>query len=166
MDIQLLILDVDGTLTDGKLYYLKDGSDFKAFNAQDGLGLECFLRLQKRVAIISGRKSESVLRRFEELNLSDCYLGVSDKLPVALDLIRKYSLKKEQVACVGDDLNDIPLFSACGLRFAPNNASALLKPFVDVILSRNGGDGAVREAVEYILHKEGCVDKVLDYFRR
>lgn len=164
--IELLLLDVDGTLTDGKLCYLPNGEEFKVFDVQDGMGLVYWSKLGKRVAIISGRKSESVLHRVRDLGIEDCYLGIYDKKQVALELMAKYGLEPHQVACVGDDLNDLPMFSVCGLKFAPANAHPLLANRADILLARSGGNGAVREAIDKILQQENLEEKVLEFFTR
>lgn len=164
--IELLLLDVDGTLTDGKLYYLPTGEEFKTFDVQDGMGLSYWLKLGKKVAIISGRFSQSTLSRAKDLGIMDCFLGIEDKRQKALEIMQKYNLQPQQVACVGDDINDIAMFEVCGLRFAPLNAQEVLKQYADILLKRSGGNGAVREAIDYIIHKDGLEGKILELFKK
>ncbi|WP_104697951.1 MULTISPECIES: KdsC family phosphatase [unclassified Helicobacter] len=164
--IELLLLDMDGTLTDGKLYYLHTREEFKAFNVQDGMGITCWLELKKKIAIISGRASQSAMARTKDLGIDECFFGIKDKGEVALELMKKYKLQADQVACMGDDINDLLMFDVCGLKIAPANAVQRVKENADLILNHSGGEGAVREAIDYILQKEGLEGKVLEFFKK
>lgn len=164
--IELLLLDVDGTLTDGKLHYLQTGEEFKAFSVQDGMGITCWLELGKKIAVISGRISQSTLVRTKDLGIDECFLGVKNKGEVALEIMRKYNLQSNQVACIGDDINDLLMFEKCGFKIAPANAVQMVKANADLVLSRSGGDGAVREAIDYLLQQEGLEGKVLEFFKK
>lgn len=162
--IELLLLDVDGTLSDGKIYYSDSGEEYKVFDVKDGLGLRVWKKLGKKSAIITGRKSKIVERRAKELGIDEIYMGVEDKAEVVREIKAKYSLSQEQVACIGDDYNDLPMFKESGLKFSPQNAVEFIKQNADVVLSKNGGDGAVRELVEYLMKQEGLEEKWLEFF--
>ncbi|CBG40408.1 KdsC family phosphatase [Helicobacter mustelae] len=164
--ITMICLDVDGTLTDGRLYYGNDNKESKAFCVKDGLGIACWLKLGRQVALISGRESRAVEQRARELGIQECHLGVEDKRNVVASLQQKYQLKKEQIACMGDDLNDLPMFLACGFCFVPANASEILKKHAHKILSREGGSGAVREMIDWLIVQENLEDKVLEFFKK
>ncbi|WP_304104787.1 KdsC family phosphatase, partial [Phascolarctobacterium succinatutens] len=118
--IKLLALDVDGVLTDGTIYIAADGECFKGFNAKDGMGISCALRNGLDVAIITGRKSEIIHRRAEELGITTIIEGAKDKREALRSLRRLRGLSVEEVAYVGDDLNDLPAFAESGLTFAPD----------------------------------------------
>ena len=149
--IRLLALDVDGVLTDGTIYIAADGECFKGFNAKDGMGISCALRNGLDVAIITGRKSEIIHRRAEELGITTIIEGAKDKREALRSLRRLRGLSVEEVAYVGDDLNDLPAFAESGLTFAPDDAAEDVYDAADIGLDNPGGRGAVREAIEYIL---------------
>lgn len=150
--IKLLAMDVDGTLTDGKIHISAKGELFKSFYAQDGYGIACILpSCNIRPAIITGRSSEIVAARAKELGITELYQGVHDKREILEQLTKKYALFPEEIAFIGDDLNDAPAAAFCGLTFAPANAAASFAALADVVLTKNGGAGAVRECIEYIL---------------
>ncbi|WP_200763899.1 KdsC family phosphatase [Nitrosophilus alvini] len=153
--IELIVLDVDGCMTNGKIIYTNSGDEIKSFNVKDGFAIKAWMRLGKKVAIITGRNSEIVERRAKELGVHYLYQGSSNKLE-ALDEIRKKShLEFSQIAVIGDDLNDYKMLKNAGISFIPKDASPYLHQVADVILSKKGGDGAVREMIEYLIKKEG-----------
>lgn len=162
--IELVLLDVDGTLSDGKIYYSDKGEEYKIFDVKDGLGLRVWGKLGKKSAIITGRNSCIVERRAKELGITEIFMGVENKAEVVLKLKEKYSLSKEQIACIGDDYNDLPMFKESGLKFSPSNAIEAIKNRADIVLSRKGGDGAVREMIEYLMKEEGLEEKWLEFF--
>lgn len=149
--IQLLLLDVDGVMTDGGIYYSTDGAEMKRFNAQDGYGIARALEAGLKLAIISGRTTPIVDARARELNISEVYQGVSDKLGLLKHMLARHSLGQRQAAFMGDDLFDIPLLEAVGLSAAPNNARPEVKRRVDIVTKADGGNGAVREFIDLIL---------------
>lgn len=165
-DIKLLILDVDGTLTDGKLYYGEDGSEMKTFHTQDGLGIAMWHYLGGITAVISGRQSQAAARRCRELGIFEIHLGVRDKKKVALEMLHRCNVPANKCACIGDDLNDLALFELCGLNFAPFNASDWVLAKADIVLSRTGGNGCVREAIDKILQAQNLEERVLEYFKK
>ena len=158
--IRLLALDVDGVLTDGTIYIAADGECFKGFNAKDGMGISCALHNGLEVAIITGRKSEIIHRRAEELGITTIIEGAKDKREALRSLRRLRGLSVEEVAYVGDDLNDLPAFAESGLTFAPDDAAEDVYDAADIGLDNPGGRGAVREAIEYILAAQDKWEKI------
>ncbi len=164
--IKILFLDVDGTLTDGKLYYGNNGEEIKSFHTQDGLGIVAWQKLGGKVAVISGRKAESVLYRCKELGIPEIHLGISNKAEVAKDLITRLNIQPCECACIGDDLNDLPLFELCAISFTPANADTILLDRANIRLTRNGGEGCVREAINMILDSQNLQGRMLEYFKK
>lgn len=153
--LRLLALDVDGVLTDGTINIGANGEVFKGFNAKDGLGISCALRSGLQVAVITGRKSAIIHRRAEELGITLLCEGVKDKYAALSQLRQSLNLRQEQVAYMGDDLNDLPAFKAAGLNFAPHDGVNEVCAAADYITLAFGGNGAVREAAELILRAQG-----------
>ena len=159
--IELLLLDVDGVLTDGKVILDADGQEMKVFHVLDGAGIKYWRRVGKEVAIISGRQSQAVLHRADELGISIVKQSAKEKLPVYQSILSDLNLTDEQVAVMGDDLTDLPLLRRCGFSIAPANAVEEVRKMVDLITNATGGNGAVREAVEYILKNTGLWKSIL-----
>ena len=153
--IELIVLDVDGCLTDGKIVYSEQGDEIKAFNVKDGLAVKSWLRLGKQAAIITGRRSDIVRRRAEELGITYLYQGVKDKLERLETLTAELGIAMEQVAAIGDDLNDYRMLQSVGASFAPSDASGYITGIVGTVLQRKGGDAAVREMIESIVKQQG-----------
>lgn len=154
--IKLLLIDVDGTLTDGKLAFVESSEgilESKSFHIHDGLGIVAWLKMGREIAIISGRESKSVAKRASELGITRVFMGVGDKSNIARNIISGLGLTKEEVACIGDDLNDLGMFRECGLRFAPSNANSYIKQKADIILEKAGGEGAVRGMIDFIVSR-------------
>jgi 3-deoxy-D-manno-octulosonate 8-phosphate phosphatase (KDO 8-P phosphatase) len=149
--IRLLVLDVDGVLTDGGLYYGPSGEDIKRFHAQDGLALVEARRAGLALAVVSGRTSASVTRRLAELGITEVHQGVEDKSAVLAALMTRLGLDPAEVAAMGDDLGDLPLMRRAGLALAPLNAVREVRDAAHWVSRRAGGEGAVREAVELLL---------------
>lgn len=154
--IVALFCDVDGVLTDGRVTYLADGTEFKSFSVRDGLGLQLMKVADCRVAFISGRESDAVLRRGEELGVDAMLLGIGDKTAAFEELLGRFEISEDQVAYVGDDLPDLPLIRRAGLGFAVADAAPEVRAAAHVVLRTNGGQGAVREACERILKAKGA----------
>jgi 3-deoxy-D-manno-octulosonate 8-phosphate phosphatase (KDO 8-P phosphatase) len=161
MSIKLIVLDVDGTLTDGTITYSSSGDDIKSFNVKDGLGIEGWVNMGRDVAVITGRRSAVIARRANELRIKYFFEGVKNKKEVLLNLMNELSLSQEEVACIGDDLNDMSMLSVSGLTFAPNDACYFIKDNIDIVLSTKGGHGAVREMIEYIIKHEDVEEQFL-----
>ena len=149
--IKLLALDVDGVLTDGSIYISPAGEVFKGFNAKDGMGISCALRSGLQIAVITGRQSPIVERRCEELGITLLQQGVKDKRLALQQMAQKLGLVREEIAYMGDDLNDIPAFKASGLNLVPADAAMEVLAVADIITKARGGRGAVREAITMIL---------------
>ncbi len=160
--IELIILDVDGTMTSGKITYSSSGDELKSFCVKDGLAIASWLHLGKKAAIITGRESKIVEKRAKELGIEHFYQKVKQKNKKADELLKELNLSWENVAAIGDDLNDYPMLKRAGISFIPNNGYEYLKDKVDVVLNSNGGEGAVREMIEYILKKEGLYEEFLN----
>lgn len=152
--IKLLALDVDGVLTDGSINMGNEGELFKAFNAKDGMGISCALRSGLTIAIITGRSSSIIKHRAQELGITYLQEGVKDKYTALQCLAQGLGLKQEQVAYMGDDLNDLPAFQAAGIAFAPADGALEVQARAQVITKACGGKGAVREAIENILRAQ------------
>ena len=162
--ISLLILDVDGVLTDGQLLFSDQGEAMKVFNTQDGLGISAANQAGLKTAIITGRETEMVRRRGAELNITDVFQGAQDKLQAYHQLLHKYSLQPDQVAYIGDDINDLAVMTRVGLACAVANAVADVKKRAHFITTREGGRGAVREVIELILRAQGKWDNIVETY--
>lgn len=150
--IKLLVMDVDGTLTDGKIYVGNDGELFKAFNVKDGYAITNILANHNIIpAIITGRQSRIVEKRCQELKISYFYQGCENKLLQLKALIYELGLSFENVAYIGDDLNDIDCMSVCALNGCPNDAIEKVKELCDFISKKSAGEGAVREFIDWII---------------
>ena len=153
--IELLVFDVDGCLTDGGITYgNSDSEEFKTFNVKDGFGIVSWMKLGRKTAIITGRSSRVVGRRAKELGITYLYQDVKDKKAVLQEILQKEGLCFENVAAIGDDLNDLALLRAVKLSFAPNDAVPLVQSEVDIVLSKEGGRAAVREMIDIVVEKE------------
>ena len=139
--VKLLILDVDGTLTDGDVHYDTNGIEHKHFHIHDGLGIVMGICAGLRFAVISGRRSVLVEKRMTELGVTDVYLGVGDKAATIRDLMTRYALQPAEVAYIGDDLNDLPAFDAAGVTIAVADADPLVRARADWVTPRGGGRG-------------------------
>ena len=162
MSIELIVLDVDGTMTNSHITYSETGDEIKSFNVKDGLAIASWRKLGKQVAIITGRSSSIVARRAKELRIEHFYQGVDNKKEVLEDLLDKLELTMENVAAIGDDLNDLQMLRSAKISFVPRDASAYVDKIATVVLSKRGGDGAVREMIEHLIIKEGLEKKYLD----
>ncbi|HYL02108.1 MAG TPA: HAD-IIIA family hydrolase [Steroidobacteraceae bacterium] len=151
--IRLLVLDVDGVLTDGRLYYGPHGEALKVFDVRDGLGLRQLAGAGVELAVISGRRSIMVSRRCRELGVRHVHQGAPDKLAIFERLRGRLGLAAGACACVGDDLPDLPLMRAVGLAFAVADAHPRVRRAADLVTRRAGGHGAVREVCELLLAK-------------
>ncbi|MGX5220732.1 MULTISPECIES: KdsC family phosphatase [Pseudomonas] len=156
--IKLAIFDVDGVLTDGKLYFLVDGSEFKTFNTLDGHGIKMLINSGVRTAIISGRKTPVVERRAQNLGIQHLYQGREDKIAVLDELLGELGLDYEQVAYLGDDLPDLPVIRRVGLGVAVANADSFVRQHAFAVTQARGGEGAAREFCESIMLAQGTLE--------
>ncbi len=146
--IDLIVLDVDGCLTDGKIIYTNSGDETKNFNVKDGLAITSWIKLGHKAAIITGRRSELVERRAKELGITHLHQGVKDKAALLQQLSSELDIPLRNIAAIGDDLNDYKMLSIVGVSFTPNNGSKHLKNMVKKVCEADGGEGAVREMIE------------------
>lgn len=152
--IKMVVMDVDGTLTDGKIFMGIDGEVIKTFNARDGLRIKQLPKYGIIPVVITGRSSEILVNRMKEHKITEFHQGVSKKVLVLKEILKKYNLKFENVAYIGDDENDYMCMNLCGLKGCPANAAERIKEIADFVSIYNGGDGAVREFLDYILKDE------------
>lgn len=162
MSIELIVLDVDGTMTDSRITYSENGDEIKSFNVKDGLAIASWRKLGRQVALITGRSSKIVARRAKELHIEHFYQGVDNKREVLEKILEKLDLSTDNVAAIGDDLNDLSMLKVAKISFVPRDASAYVDKIANVILTKKGGDGAVREMIENLIIKEGLEQKYLE----
>jgi len=161
MSIELIVLDVDGTLTDGKITYSENGDEIKSFSVKDGLAIASWVKLGKHVAIITGRRSKIVERRAKELGIAHLYQGVHNKKEVLEKLLSELKLSMDNVASVGDDLNDYSMLAETKLAYVPSDASPFVKAIATEVLLAKGGEAAVREMIEKLIVQEKLEDEYL-----
>ena len=159
-DIKIIAMDVDGVLTDAGMYYSEDGNELKKFNTRDGKGIELARNAGIKTALITQEKTKIVEKRAAKLEINYVYQGIRDKIKVIEEIALKENLTMNQIAYIGDDVNDIPVLKMVGFSFAPNDASEEVKRNVRFITLRKGGEGAVREMVDIILGKNLVYNKI------
>lgn len=164
--IKLIVFDVDGVMTDGRLIIGDDGQEYKAFNSQDGLGMKLLKASGVEMAIITGRTSHVVAKRAESTGIGYFYQGVEDKLEAFLDLAKKAGLSHDQCAFMGDDVVDLPPMRRCGLALTVPAAPALVKQYAHYVSAREAGHGAVRDACEMIMRVQGTLDAQMAQYLR
>ena len=162
--IKLAIFDVDGVLTDGRLYFLPDGNEFKTFNTLDGQGIKMLIASGVRTAIISGRSTPVVEKRANNLGIQHLYQGREDKLVVLDELLGELGLNYAQVAYLGDDLPDLPVIRRVGLGMAVANAAGFVRQHAHGVTEARGGEGAAREFCELIMRAQGNLDAALNAY--
>lgn len=164
--IRLLLLDVDGVLTDGRLYFGNNGEELKAFHIQDGLGIKLLQRQGIAVGIITGRTSALLARRARELGIELIIQGREDKSCALDELLQVYPVPLEQIAFMGDDLPDLGVMARVGLAMTVANCSSTVARRAHWQSARCGGEGAVREAAEFLLGAQGKLDTALEPYLR
>jgi 3-deoxy-D-manno-octulosonate 8-phosphate phosphatase (KDO 8-P phosphatase) len=162
--IRLVSFDVDGVLTDGRLFFDDQGQESKGFHARDGLGFKLLRQSGVEVAVISGRRSESVKRRMAALDISLVYQGQDDKLVALADLCQTLNLQHDQIAHVGDDVLDVPIMKRVGLSIAVQDAHDFVKQQAHWCTALPGGYGAAREVCDLIMTAQGTLDAVLSQY--
>ena len=150
--IKMFLTDCDGCLTDDGMYYSKDGELLKKFNTRDGKGFELLRNVGIITGIITGENSDIVKARAKKLKIDEIHIGVSDKLSLVKELANKYSINLDEIAYVGNDINDYDVMKNCGISFAPVNSDESIKNVASYCLTVNGGEGAVREAINKIIN--------------
>jgi 3-deoxy-D-manno-octulosonate 8-phosphate phosphatase (KDO 8-P phosphatase) len=164
--IELIILDVDGTLTNGDIIYSNSGDELKSFNVKDGLAIATWnKKMGKKTAIITGRNSKIVEKRAKDLGVHHLYQGVHNKDEIIEDILKKENLLWENVASIGDDLNDFKMLKKSNISFAPNDANFYIKDNVNIVCQKKGGNGAVREMIEYICKYDDIFEEFLSKWR-
>jgi len=159
--IKLLLLDVDGVLTDGRLYYGNSGEELKAFDIQDGLGIKLLQRGGIKVGIVTGRTSSLLKRRAQELDIQPLIQGREDKLTALNELLEDMDITLEEIAFVGDDLPDLAVLRRVGLGITPANGNHILASQALWQTKKSGGNGAVREVAELILTVQDKMEALL-----
>lgn len=162
--IRLLLLDVDGVLTSGVIYYGNEGQELKGFHVHDGLGIKLLQRVGVQVAIISAKQSTAVLARAKDLEIKHVFLGHEIKLPIYEQLKQMLQLKDEEIAYFGDDLMDLALLRRAGLAITVPQAPKILFKHVDWITNRQAGKGAVREVCELILEAQAHYQSLIQNY--
>jgi len=162
--IKLLLLDVDGVLTDGSIIYNDNGAETKIFNVKDGLGIRLLMEAGIKVGIVTGRSSKTLYHRCKNLGISLIFDGVHEKTSVLELISEQTGLQAEEIAFVGDDLLDLSLLKSVGFSIAVADAHETIIDNVDMTTSKKGGDGAVREVCEAILKAQGFWNRILENF--
>ncbi len=159
--VRLVVFDVDGVLTDGRLYYTDDGLELKAFHSRDGHGMKLLMNSGVELAIITARRSPTVSKRMESLGIRHVFQGRLEKLPAYRELIADLGLTPEQTAYVGDDVVDLPVMTRVGLAIAVADAHPLVKRHAHWQTPHPGGRGAARDVCELIMEAQGTLEAQL-----
>ncbi len=162
--LKLLVMDVDGVLTDGRIYLDEDGREIKAFDTKDGAGVKYWQRVGHTAAIITGRGSPTVQRRAEELGIEIVHLNAKIKLPAFQSVLAQTGATAEETVVIGDDLTDLPLLRACGFAAAPADAVADVREAAEYVAAAGGGRGCVREVVEHVLKAAGTWGRIMERY--
>ncbi len=162
--IKLIVLDVDGCLTDGKIIYSADGIESKNFNVKDGLAIATWIRMGHQVAIITGRQSSIVKKRADELGIQYLFQGIKDKDRVLKELVESLGLKFYEVGAIGDDLNDYNMLNIVGRSFTPQDGVKEIRELVESVLTCSGGNGAVREMIDTLVDENDQRDEFLSFW--
>jgi 3-deoxy-D-manno-octulosonate 8-phosphate phosphatase (KDO 8-P phosphatase) len=163
-DIQLLLLDVDGVLTDGSIIYSDEDSETKVFNVKDGFGLKLVMAAGIKVGLVTGRTSRALHRRCRDLGIRYIYDGVQQKAPLLDKIITETGVGAANTAFIGDDLPDLPLMRRIGLSIAVADAHEVVRDYSDWITSAPGGRGAVREVCDALLKARGDWEKMMEHY--
>jgi len=162
--VKVLLIDVDGVLTDGGIIYDNDGVETKVFNVRDGLGIKLLLKAGIVVGIVTGRASNALHHRCKDLGIDLIFDGVSNKGAILEDVLEVTGVRSEQIAFVGDDLPDLPLLKRVGVSIAAGDAQETVVNNVDMVTDSNGGAGVVREVSEAILKAQGLWEGIIEHF--
>ncbi len=160
--VKLLLLDVDGVLTDGKLYFSEQGDEIKAFNTLDGLGIKLLQQSGVKVGIVTGRNTQLVARRADNLGINILLQGREDKHTATQEIAAQLNLDLTEIAYLGDDLPDLPAIEAVGLGMTVNNGHRIVKERADWCSEKDGGNGAVREACDFIMNAQGNLQAMIE----
>lgn len=160
----MLLLDVDGVLTDGSIIYNDAGMEIKPFNVKDGLGIRLLMLAGIQTGIVTGRKSEALIHRCRNLGIEIIFDGVRDKTAILHTIMDEHAITANEIAFIGDDLPDLPIMKRSGLSVAVANAHSALLERADMVTQAQGGKGAVREVCEEILKAKGLWQSILGRF--
>ncbi len=163
--IKLIILDVDGCMTDGNIVYSNSDDELKSFHVQDGLGIVSWIKLGGQIAIITGRESKIVARRAKELGIKHLYQNIGDKYAVMRNIMQQLDIGVEETAAIGDDLNDYNMLLNAYRSFTPANGTAPIKEIVDTVLVSKGGGGAIREMIDILIDENHQYRAFVDLWR-
>ncbi len=163
--IKLIVLDVDGTMTDGRIIYDTHGAESKEFSVKDGLAISSWKKLGRKVAIITGRVSLVVERRAKELGVDFLVQNCKNKGEKVEEISKELGISLKEVCAIGDDLNDMKMLIASGKSFCPKDANVLIHPYVDEVLESNGGNGAVAEMIFKIVKEEKAVKEYIELWQ-
>ena len=162
----LIVIDVDGTLTDGSIIYTNSGDELKAFNIKDGLMISSWNRLGRKSAIITGRESKIVERRAKELGIQIIRQGIKDKAGELRKIVEEMGIGFNKVAVIGDDMNDLTMMKLTKKTFAPFDANPFIYDYVTYPLTKRGGEGAVAEMIEIILKEDNIYNKFIELWSK
>ncbi len=162
--IKMFLMDVDGVLTDGKVIYDSNGNEIKAFNVRDGLGITLLHKAGIKTGIITGRNSPMVEKRANELKINEVFQGKNKKIESYQHIKEKYNLKDEEILYIGDDLIDIPILKKVGFPVSVHDAPEIVKKYCIYITKKRGGEGAVRETVEFLLKLQNRYEDIIEEF--
>jgi len=164
--IRMFLLDVDGVMTDGSLFYTGSGEEIKVFNVKDGLGIKLLKKAKIDVGVISARRSDPLYTRLKDLGIDKIYTGNERKIEALEDIVKSNSLKYEEIAYMGDDYVDIPVMKRVGFPIAVADAVDEVKNIAVYVTKSRGGKGAVREAAEFILKIRGDLENLIEEYMR
>lgn len=159
--IKAIFFDVDGVLTDGKIIYDENGKETKTFHVKDGLIISYLKKAGILTGAISGRESPAVTKRLAELKIDFCHQNIVDKAMVFEKLMSHYNLKSKEVAFIGDDINDLPVFRLAGFSVCPADTYDYIKAQADFVTQARGGEGVLREVADVVLEARGLLGKIL-----
>lgn len=163
-DIKLLVLDVDGTLTNGVIYYGNNNIEMRGFHVHDGMGIKLLRKSGVEVAVISAKQSEHVARRLKELSIEHAHLGCENKIPAYEKLKQNFNLSDPQIAYMGDDLTDLAIIRRCGLGITLPNAPKIMLDHAKYTTAKKAGKGAVREVCELIMREQSTYESVIQAY--
>lgn len=161
-NLKYLVLDVDGTLTDGGIYYDEKGNELKKFNTRDAAGIFAIKKIGVKIIIMTGRECYATVRRMEELKVDYIFQNVKNKASFLLDFMKTNKIEKEELGYIGDDLNDYESMKLAGFKACPNDACKEIKKISDYISSVNAGHGAVRDIIENIMEEENLWEETIN----
>ncbi|MCK5312375.1 MAG: HAD-IIIA family hydrolase [Desulfobacteraceae bacterium] len=163
-NIKLLLLDVDGVLTDGKITYTDKGEEIKSFNSKDGLGIRLLMNSGIKVGIITGRKSGALTHRCKNLGIDLLFDGITDKLKAFNTILEETNITAKETAFAGDDLPDLPVMKCAGLSISPADAPSYVQEHSDIVTRQKGGEGAIREICDEILKAQNKWETIIDKY--